>query len=123
MRSMSQRFVILRHSGHGPLHYDWMLEEGDALATWRTADGPEALVVGQAVEATRLPDHRLAYLDYEGPVSGGRGNVERVAAGTYEPVERTTRRWAVQLSDGQGVIVIESDVDAPADCWRLHRGE
>ncbi len=34
-------------------------------------------------DAVRLADHRPAYLDYEGPVSRGRGDVTRVLSGTY----------------------------------------
>lgn len=29
-------------------------------------------------------EHRRLYLDYEGPISGDRGSVRRVDAGTYE---------------------------------------
>jgi hypothetical protein len=35
----------------------------------------------------RLPDHRRVYLDYEGPISGGRGEVVRVEAGTFRSDE------------------------------------
>ena len=31
-----------------------------------------------------LGEHRREYLTYEGPVSGGRGEVKRVAGGTYD---------------------------------------
>lgn len=124
MRAMSQRFVILRHSGHGPLHYDWMLEEGEALATWRTAESPDDLAIGQSVEATRLPDHRTAYLDYEGPISGHRGQVDRVGAGACELIEHTATRWVVRLSGRPaGAIILERQVGAPADSWRLNRTE
>jgi hypothetical protein len=34
-------------------------------------------------EVERLADHRLAYLDYEGPVSGDRGIVRRLDTGTF----------------------------------------
>ena len=33
--------------------------------------------VGVEIECRLLADHRLAYLDYEGPISGGRGSVAR----------------------------------------------
>ena len=41
--------------------------------------------------ATRLPDHRLAYLEYEGPVSGNRGVVRRIDSGKYEIDGNTIR--------------------------------
>jgi hypothetical protein len=76
------RFVILEHD-HPELHWDLMLESGTALRTWRLTRPPET--PGEAVEALALPDHRLHYLDYEGPVSGGRGAVTRWDAGRFEP--------------------------------------
>ena len=41
-------------------------------------------------------DHRPLYLDYEGPVAGGRGTVSRWDAGTFDWVE-----------DGPGRVVVE----------------
>jgi hypothetical protein len=87
-----KRFVILRH--HFPAgavaefsdHFDLMLEQESKLATWRIEAIPDP---DQAVSATRLADHRKVYLDYEGPVSGDRGTVEQVIAGTYEICQDT----------------------------------
>ena len=76
-----RRFAVLLHEGHGPTHYDLMLEVAgeDRLATWRLGDWPPREGTG----AEALPPHRRAYLNYEGPVGGGRGTVRRVAAGTW----------------------------------------
>lgn len=74
------RFVILTHDWPFP-HFDLMLESGGALRTWRLPGPP---IEGQNVVAEPLGNHRLAYLDYEGPVRGGRGRVERWASGTFE---------------------------------------
>lgn len=74
------RFVLLQHD-HPFLHWDFMLEVGAVLRTWRLLDYPEA---GKASRAESLGDHRLAYLEYEGPVAGGRGAVQRCDTGTYE---------------------------------------
>jgi hypothetical protein len=35
------------------------------------------------LEGSPLPDHRTIYLDYEGPISGGRGEVSRWDAGHF----------------------------------------
>ena len=64
------RFVILEHD-YPVQHWDLMLEAGDVLRTWRLIAPPDKT---QAVAAESLGDHRLAYLDYEGPVSGNRGS-------------------------------------------------
>src|SRR5438105_1964279 len=74
------RFVLLAHD-HPFVHWDLMLEAGSALRTWRLHALPR---VGIAVVAESLGEHRLAYLDYEGPVSGGRGTVKRVDSGDFE---------------------------------------
>jgi hypothetical protein len=73
------RYVILKHD-HPYQHWDLMLERGTTLRTWRLAACPEA---GQVVPAEPLGDHRPLYLDYEGPVSGGRGYVVRWDAGQF----------------------------------------
>jgi hypothetical protein len=73
------RFVILEHN-HPMLHWDLMLEAGPVLRTWRLAAPPRP---GEAIAATAVFDHRLLYLDYEGPISGGRGRVVRWEHGTF----------------------------------------
>lgn len=73
------RFVVLHHTGVAEPHYDVMVETspGLLLSTWRAPNWPPR----DGDVWTRLEDHRRAYLDYEGPISGGRGEVRRVAAG------------------------------------------
>ena len=88
------RFVVLTHDHPFP-HWDLMLERGDCLRTWRLVRPPDTATL---VETEALGDHRLAYLDYEGPVSGGRGTVERWDHGTYEAVESTDNRVVVRLA-------------------------
>ena len=98
------RFVILEHD-HPQLHWDLMLEAGDALRTWRLHAPPEP---GRIIAATPSFDHRLAYLDYEGPVSGGRGTVKRWDAGTFAWESETETELVVQLHGrriaGRGVL-------------------
>ncbi len=72
------RFVILQHD-HPTLHWDFMLDVGATLRTWRLPTIP----ANGDMLAEQIADHRLAYLDYEGPVSGGRGAVQRFDRGTY----------------------------------------
>lgn len=95
---MAKRFVIHIHRGCGPEHYDLMLEHGPALATWRLSRAPENLADGETIEALRIPDHRLAYLDYEGPVSCGLGNVVAWDAGGYEVPALNESRWEFRLA-------------------------
>ncbi len=75
-----QRFAVLEHD-HPFLHWDFLLEWGSTALAWRI---PAEIFSGRPVSSQRLPDHRLLYLDYEGPVSGGRGTVKQIAAGHFE---------------------------------------
>jgi hypothetical protein len=76
------RFVILTHD-HPHLHCDLMLENEAGLRTFRLSRPPDPQ---GPVAAVPLGDHRLAYLDYEGPVSGNRGTVARWDRGVYTSV-------------------------------------
>ncbi len=76
----ARRFVILTHDHPFP-HWDLMLDFGESLRTWRLLAEP---ALGTDVPAEALTDHRRAYLDYEGSVSGGRGTVRRWDAGEFE---------------------------------------
>ena len=74
------RFVLLEHD-HPVLHWDFMLERGSVLRTRRLDRMPGS---ASEISAEPLPDHRVAYLDYEGPVSDDRGSVQRVDRGDFE---------------------------------------
>ena len=87
------RFVILEHD-HPELHWDLMLQLDDKLRTWRLPAPP----TGRPETALEIGAHRSAYLDYEGPVSGNRGNVKRWDAGTYETIDaQTSMEWTIEL--------------------------
>src|SRR4051794_37705898 len=81
MNSPPLRYVVLRHEGVPDPHFDLMFESsrGSALLTWRSPIWP--LEAGTIL--TELRPHRSTYLEHEGPVSGDRGHVLRIAAGTY----------------------------------------
>jgi hypothetical protein len=91
------RFIVLTHD-HPRLHWDFMLEHGEKLRTWRLARPPDA---GGPIAADAIGDHRLAYLDYEGPVSGGRGEVHRWDHGEFETIESLPEQIVVRLSGGR----------------------
>ena len=91
------RFVILEHDW--PVrHWDFLLESGSRLRAWRLLAEP---VTGKGLPAEPNFDHRPLYLDYEGPVSGGRGSVTRWDAGVFEWVEDTPERVVVTLHAAQ----------------------
>jgi hypothetical protein len=94
------RFVLLQHemppgSSLPGVHWDFMLEVDGALRTWRLEVLP---TTGCAIAAESLADHRLSYLDYEGPVSGDRGFVAQIDAGNYRWLSDHADRVVVRLS-------------------------
>jgi hypothetical protein len=95
------RFVVQSHSASDGEHYDLMLEDGPALATWRIDRLPGDLAAGESIDAIELPPHRLAYLDYEGPISGGRGSVKIADAGEYVTLQRGPDEWHFELKGRQ----------------------
>lgn len=81
------RFALLHHAMDASAgrfdHWDLMLEHGNVLVTFEL----ERLPTGAGeFQARRLPDHRLAYLEYEGHISGNRGQVFRLDRGLYQEV-------------------------------------
>lgn len=79
------RWALLLHalpdSSH---HLDWLLQPGDdpaaPLISFRTSHRPDDPSIDRFT-AERIRDHRPVYLEYEGPVPGGRGCVQRLAGG------------------------------------------
>ena len=113
------RYVILRHEGIDEPHFDLMFEtsSGSALATWRCESWP----IETTAALVRLPDHRRAYLDYEGPISGDRGHVTRVTTGFYR-LERGDggRHWRVTIRDVMGYTQLTLTQDGD-DQWTARR--
>ncbi len=111
---MPNRFVILHHSVAGSEHWDLMLEHDDVLLTWQLAAEP-VNVSSLPIMARRIEDHRKAYLDYQGAISGGRGHVSRVDAGTMHLKEFTARRFLIRLDGlrlvGEFILSQESGAD------------
>jgi hypothetical protein len=99
------RFVILEHD-HPCIHWDLMLEAQDVLRTWRLAAPPSNDV---PIGAEASFDHRLLYLDYEGPVSGGRGRVVRWEWGKFDWLTEDCKGFTVRLIGQrlQGVLYLE----------------
>jgi hypothetical protein len=114
------RYAILRHQtppgGLRPAHWDFLLEGQGSLRTWALGREPDSQPA-QAAEA--LPDHRLVYLDYEGPISGGRGHVLAWDRGTFRWIEQLPDRLVVEV-DGvrlRGMVTLQR-VDLPDD-WEF----
>lgn len=116
-----RRYVVLRHEtpqGYSrPTHWDFMFESGDVLRAWALAEEPSA---GRAIVAEPLADHRTAYLDYEGPVSGGKGAVMQWDAGTCEVVSEADDTLIMAISGKRLLGTVRlSLIDGSDGRWRF----
>jgi hypothetical protein len=89
-------YAILRHEGVEHPHFDLMFQTkpGGKLATFRAdvwrPTGPIAV--------ERIGDHRLAYLTFEGKLSGDRGEVRRVEQGICRVEQQEKGIWRISLN-------------------------
>jgi hypothetical protein len=108
------RCAVLHHEGVENPHYDLLFETapGSALATWRAERWP----VRAGDYLRRLDDHRRDYLDYEGAISGDRGRVRRVYAGSCSDVHLQEGHLEVLFEDGRELMLTK---DSPKQwfCW------
>ncbi len=108
------RYAVLRHEGIDAPHVDFLFEvaPGSMLQTWRLPTWP----ITDAQEATRIRDHRPAFLTFQGPLTADRGNVMRIDEGTCI-VESSPRGMLVHLSPSDQRLHFEQD--AGADTWHV----
>lgn len=98
--------MLLRHElADGTGHFDLMFQRPpgrpEGLVTFRVqvrVDDPSGFEFG----AERLGDHRPDYLTFQGPVSGGRGTVRRVAAGACRVLDEEADVFRVVVDFGSG---------------------
>src|SRR5688500_20247287 len=93
------RFAVLRHDGIEGPHVDFLYETapGSMLQTWRLPTWPIHVVE----EATRIRDHRPAFLTYQGQLTGDRGTVLRIDEGK---IGRASCRERVAMAVGGGAL-------------------
>jgi len=115
-KPVTGRFVLLHHTGIEAPHYDLMLQMPDLerLPTWRLPPLPiERWPASSGLNpicfnCERLPDHRVAYLTYEGPVSNNRGQVVRIGAAGYvlTPLDGQRLLVSLQFDHRQHVLLL-----------------
>lgn len=94
------------------------MQDGDVLKAWRLLDD---FACGTWLAAETLPDHRMIYLNYEGPISRDRGTVSRLAAGTFEPIStQSTAKQSFALFDCELATQADFCGDAgQSPAWRF----
>lgn len=97
-----------------------MLEHEGALLTWQLLREPFC-PIDPPIAARHIGNHRLAYLDYEGPISRNRGEVRRVDKGTLAFESREDDRIIFTLDSVRmrGRFVLERHDDS----WLLGHAE
>jgi predicted heme/steroid binding protein len=87
------------------------------LKAWTLPQQPQS---GASMDCQSLPDHRPAYLDYEGPVSADRGSVTRWDEGTYRIEHDDPKHLAIELSGNHliGQATLTQLPDHP-ERWRF----
>jgi len=114
--------VILEHTTADGAHHDWLIEDPrlpnpqapDArLWTARVLAPPSQWTQLARFDLEVIAPHRRAYLTYEGPVSGDRGRVRRVAKGWCE-----VHQW----SEGRIVMTLRLN-ETPLDLQLTHQAQ
>lgn len=116
-----RRFVVLQHTDGDGVHFDLMIDQGQALATWKFNRPPES-ADEHPLAGSRIGDHRRVYLNYEGPISGNRGSVARYDEGDVELRGARDDVWRAAFRGRRlaGDFVLERV--APGDqSWSLRR--
>ena len=114
------RFVIQQHDRQDePRHWDLLLEQGQALRTFRLDLAPADLV-DRPAKALPIADHPTRFLTYEGPVNKGLGQVAIVERGTYQTLGQGDDTWDLELK-GQTLKGRFRLTRSSADAWELRK--
>ncbi|HVS71248.1 MAG TPA: hypothetical protein VHQ47_08335 [Phycisphaerae bacterium] len=113
-RSAEAPYMVLRHTGGGGGegdHYDLLIDGAgtgggaDERRVWTWRIFVEPAKWGPQTPAERIADHRVLYMTYEGAVSGGRGEVRRIAGGIARLEAAREGMWEVRLCGiGEGGV-------------------
>ena len=89
------RYAVLWHHDIDQPHYDLMFETspGSPLSTWRSPLWP----ITSPTPLQKLRDHRSAFLNYQGQLTGDRGSVTQIAAETCHIEIDEQSRWTIRF--------------------------
>lgn len=85
MGQTEKRFVIAEHTSDEDIHWDFMLESGKVLQTYRIDNAPKDMLKKET-NGERIFDHQLKFLIYQGSVNNGNGSVTIADSGTYRMI-------------------------------------
>ncbi|MCA8940775.1 MAG: hypothetical protein KDB07_13235, partial [Planctomycetes bacterium] len=98
------RYVIQAHTWGGFTHFDLMFEVAgwERLRTFQLPQEPTQAAVKNGISLREIAPHRRQYLDYEGPVSEGRGEVKIWDTGRIRTLQHAARLVEFELLSKQG---------------------
>ncbi len=103
--------VLLHHTTRTGSHYDWLLTDPrdpqGKLWTARCELPSEHWLGAGRLALEPIQPHRRVYLTYQGPITGGRGSVQRIDEGTFVPRLWTQSRIVIELNFQHCVAEIE----------------
>ncbi|MGB2998300.1 MAG: DNA polymerase ligase N-terminal domain-containing protein [Phycisphaerae bacterium] len=124
------QYVVQQHfRSESDWHFDLMLEARQALVTFACPAPPDRTDDLPCL-ARQLADHRLAYLEYEGEISGGRDRCEIYDRGTFEWIEpeggallecATEIRIRLKGEKAKGDYILAREPVSGTDYWRLRK--
>lgn len=114
------RFVILEHD-YPEVHWDLMLETEKSLRTWKLKESPRLLLskIEKTIKASALADHRLMYLDYEGPISNQRGFVKQFDQGLFEWLAINEQEITINLQGQQLTGILKLVKGNSGEDWQI----
>ena len=113
------RFALLIHD-HPFVHWDLLVQRGEVLRSWRLLESPDrwrSAAESAGLSAESIGEHRLLYLDYEGPVSRERGRVARWDLGQVEWLAESETSVRLRLSGSRLVGELTLDREASQPLW------
>ena len=125
---MSQSVILIHTLPNEQSHFDWFIDQPEInaehrLLSFRCHHRPDFSSSSiQLVEL--LPNHRTAYLTYEGPVSNNRGSVHRVAAGSILELVKSAHSISILIQwDSIRIHYTLSRSDPNSSTWQLKQSD
>lgn len=94
MEQKEKKFVIHKHLNTGGIHWDFMLEAGDSLQTYRLENSPKDMLT-KDTNGEKIFDHKLKFLTYQGTVNNG--SVTIAESGSYRIISQDKRQIELRL--------------------------
>ncbi len=113
------QFVIHKHIRGRNVHWDLMIDSGDALWTWRIESDPQT-GFDEPQRICRIFDHDRKFLNYQGPVNQGNASVEMIDKGVSSLICKSAGSFVIdfqgKLLAGRFELLHICD-----DIWQLRR--